>query len=152
MAEKKVELKRRRRVLFLCTTNSCRSQVAEGILRAAAGLEVHSAGAKQTSVHPFAIRVMEEAGVDISSQKSKSVAKFQGQEFDYVITLCGENAKNMCPAFIGQAKHRQHWNFADPADATGSEQEKLDVFRKVRDQIRTRIEVFVKAERESEDE
>jgi arsenate reductase len=154
VAEKKVELKKKKRVLFLCTTNSCRSQMAEGILKAIGknGLEVWSAGTESTSVHPLAAKVMAESGIDISNQESKSVAKFQGQEFDYMITLCGENAKDRCPAFIGQTKHRLHWDFSDPADATGSEQEKLDVFRKIRDQIRTRIEAFVKAERELEDE
>lgn len=144
--EKKVELKRRRRVLFLCTTNSCRSQMAEGILKAMGknGFEVRSAGAEATSVHPLAIRVMAEAGVDISKQSSRSVSQFQGEEFDYAITLCGETATHACPAFIGRAKHRLHWDFPDPADATGSEQERLEVFRKVRDLIEAKMREFVK--------
>ena len=154
MVERKVELKRRKRVLFLCTTNSCRSQMAEGLLKEIGpnGFEVWSAGAQATSVHPLAIRVMTEAGVDISKQRSKSVSQFQGEEFDYVITLCGDSAKDACPAFIGRAKYKLHWDFPDPADATGSEQERLEVFRKVRDQIRTRTEIFVRVERELEDE
>jgi len=154
MAEKKVELKKRKRVLFLCTTNSCRSQMAEGILKAIGknGFEVWSAGAEATPVHPLAIRVMAEAGVDISKQSSKSVSQFQGEEFDYVITLCGDTATNICPAFLGKAEQRLQWNFPDPALAEGSEADRLEVFGKVRDQIKTKIESFVIAERELEDE
>jgi arsenate reductase len=146
MAEEKVGLMRKKRVLFLCTTNSCRSQMAEGILRAAGGngFEADSAGAKPAFVHPLATKVMAEAGIDISNQKSKSVDRFQGQEFDYVITLCGDNARSVCPVFIGKAKHRLHWNFPDPAETKGSEQEKLESFSKVRDQIKERLEEFVK--------
>jgi arsenate reductase len=149
-----VRMKKSKKVLFLCTTNSCRSQMAEGILRAAGGngFEVHSAGAKPTLVHPLTDKVMAEAGVDISKQNSKSVSQFQGEEFDYVMTLCGDNAREVCPAFIGRAEHRLHWDFPDPAEAKGSEEEKLEVFRKVRDQTRTRVEGFVKEEGELEDE
>ena len=135
----------KQRILFLCTTNSCRSQMAEGILKAIGGdeFEVVSAGAKPSYVHPMAIKVMAEIGIDISSQKSKSVAEFVGQEFDYVITLCGDDAKVICPVFIGKAKERLHWNFADPAEAQGSEEEVLSVFRTVRDQIRRKIEKLI---------
>jgi arsenate reductase len=136
----------KQRVLFLCTTNSCRSQMAEGILKAIGGdeFEVESAGAKPYYVHPLAIKVLAEIGIDISSQRSKSVAEFVGQKFDYVITLCGDYAKDACPVFVGKAKERLHWNFADPAEAEGSDTEVLSVFRKVRDQIKTKIEEFLK--------
>jgi len=138
------------RVLFLCTTNSCRSQIAEGILKIMGkdDFEVHSAGVKATSVHPLAIQVMREEGIDISNQKSNVVSEFMGQEFDYVVTLCGVNAKSACPVFVGKAKNRLHWDFSDPAEAEGSQDEKLEVFRKVRDQIRTRTEEFIKESKE----
>ena len=130
----------------MCTTNSCRSQMAEGILKAIGGdeSEVYSAGAKPSSVHPLAIKVMAEVGIDISKQRSKSVEEFAGQQFDYVITLCGDYAEDVCPAFIGPAKERLHWNFVDPAEAEGSEEEVLVIFRKVKDEIKTKIEEFVK--------
>ena len=130
----------------MCTTNSCRSQMAEGILKAVGGdeFEVYSAGTKLSSVHPLAIKVVVEAGIDISDQKSKSVAEFKGGEFDYVITLCGAYAKDACPVFMGKAKYRLHWNFFDPVEAQGSQEEKLKIFRKVRDQIKTKIEEFIK--------
>ena len=135
----------KQRILFLCTTNSCRSQMAEGILKAMGGdeFEVESAGAKPSFVHPLAIKVMAEIAIDITNRKSKSVAEFIGQEFDFVITLCGDYAKDTCPVFIGKAKERLHWNFADPAEAEGSDTEVLSVFIKVRDQIKTRIDKFV---------
>jgi arsenate reductase len=120
--------------------------MAEGFLKTMGkdDLEVHSAGAKATFIHPLATQVMREEGIDISDQRSESVTEFTGQEFDYVITLCGENAKSSCPVFPGKAKNRLHWDFFDPAEAEGSEEEKLQVFRKVRDQIRKKIEKFVK--------
>lgn len=132
----------KRKILFLCTTNSCRSQMAEGILRNFYGnkFEAFSAGAKPSYVHPFAVKVMAEIGIDISNQRSKSVEEFTGQEFDYVITLCGDYAKEVCPVFIGRAKERLHWNFVDPAEAEGSEEEVLTVFRKVRDEIKMKID------------
>lgn len=114
-------------------------------------LKVYSAGAEATSVHPLAREVMREKGIDISDQKSKSVAEFTGQEFEYVITLCGENAKRACPVFWGKARHRLHWDFYDPAEAEGSEEERLRVFRTVRDQIRSKLEEFMK-ERDDRDE
>jgi arsenate reductase len=143
----------KKRVLFLCTTNSCRSQMAEGILKliGKGNFEIYSAGTEATSVHPLARQVMREKGIDISDQKSKSVAEFTGEEFDYVITLCGGNAKRACPVFWGKARHRLHWDFYDPAEAEGSEEEKLRVFRTVRDQIRSKLEKFVK-ERDNRDE
>jgi arsenate reductase len=136
----------KKRVLFLCTTNSCRSQMAEGFLQTLGKdkFEVFSAGAEATSINPIASEVMREAGIDISNQKSKAVPEFMGEEFDYVITLCGKNARRACPVFPGKVKNRLHWDFFDPAEAQGSEEERLRVFRKVRNQIRKKIEKFVK--------
>jgi len=134
------------RILFLCTENSCRSQIAEGVLRHFYGtqFEVYSAGARPSSVHPLAIQVMAEIGIDISKQKSKSVETFYGQDFDYVITLCGDYAKEACPVFTGKVRKTLHWNFIDPAEADGSEEQVLMTFRKVRDEIKAKIEEFVK--------
>ena len=126
------------RVLILCTGNSCRSHMAEGILRAAAGdiLEVHSAGSQPTGrVHPKAIAVLAEIGIDISSHTSKSMNDFLDRDIDTVITVCG-NADQACPVFPGQV-HRHHWPFDDPAHATGTEDEILEQFRRVRDEIQT---------------
>ena len=137
---------KRKRVLFLCTTNSCRSQMAEGFLKAKSKeeFEEFSAGLEATLVHPLAIKVMAEAGIDISNQKSKSVADFVGQEFDYAITLCGEHARSACPVFLGKVGQRLHWDFPDPAEAEGTEEERLEVFRKVRDQIEARLREFIR--------
>ena len=110
--------------------------------------EAYSAGAKPSSVHPLAIRVLTEIGVDVSNHRSKSVEKSVGKEFDYIITLCGEKAKDVCPVFIGKAKQRLHWNFIDPAEAVGNDEEALAVFRKVREEIKTNIEEFVKESKE----
>jgi arsenate reductase len=134
-----------KRVLFLCGTNSCRSQMAEGLLRTLGKGEydAYSAGAEATSVHPLAVQVMAEMGIDISHQKSKSVAKFTGQEFDFTITLCGSTSKTVCPVFLGKVGKRLQWDIADPAEAEGSEEEKLEVFRQVRDQLKTEIERFI---------
>ncbi len=128
------------RVLFLCTHNSARSQMAEGMLRDLAGdrFEVHSAGTEATHLRPLAIQAMGEIGIDIYSQESKTLDRYLGEPFEYVITVCDE-ANEACPFFPG-AKNRLHWSFIDPAQATGSEKERLAVFRKVRDQIRERIE------------
>ena len=123
-------------VLILCTGNSCRSHMAEGILRQAAGdiLDVRSAGSKPAGyVHPKAIQVMAETGIDISGHHSKHMDGFLGQNVDTVITVCG-NADQACPMFPGQV-HRYHWGFEDPAHATGTEEEVLEQFRRVRDQI-----------------
>lgn len=124
-------------VLILCTGNSCRSHLAEGILRAAAGdlLEVASAGSKPAGyVHPKAIAVMQEIGIDISGHTSKHMNDFLSRNVTTVITVCG-NADQACPMFPGQM-NRQHWGFDDPAHATGTEAEILTVFRRVRDEIR----------------
>ncbi len=130
-------------VLILCTGNSCRSHLAEGILRAAAGdlIDVHSAGSKPAGyVHPKAIQVLKEIGLDISGHRSKSMNEFLAQRIDTVITVCG-NADQACPMFPGQV-HRFHWGFDDPAHATGTEEEILATFRRVRDQIRLVFEAY----------
>ncbi len=123
-------------VLILCTGNSCRSHLAESLLRAAAGdlLEVASAGSKPAGyVHPLAIQAMAEVGLDIATHRSKHLEEFLTQDVETVITVCG-NADQVCPIFPGQV-HRHHWGFTDPAHATGTEEEQLAVFRAVRDQI-----------------
>jgi arsenate reductase (thioredoxin) len=123
-------------VLILCTGNSCRSHLAEGILRAAAGelLTVESAGSKPAGyVHPLAVQVMKEIGIDISGHRSKHMNDFLNQPVETVITVCG-NADQACPLFPGQV-NRHHWGFDDPAHATGTEEEILVVFRRVRDEI-----------------
>ena len=132
----------KKRVLILCTGNSARSQMAEGLLRHDAGerFEVESAGTKPGQVRPEAIAVMKELGIDISGHRSKSVDEFAGRNFDYVLTVC-DNAKESCPIFPGHAK-RVHRNFEDPAAAGGSENERLAVFRRVRDQLRDYLRRF----------
>ena len=130
-------------VLILCTGNSCRSHLAEGILRKAAGglLNVQSAGSKPAGyVHPLAIEVMKEIGIDISEHHSKHLNEFLNQDVETVITVCG-NADQACPMFPGQV-NRHHWGFDDPAHATGSNEEKLVVFRRVRDEIRRVFESY----------
>ena len=133
----------KKKVLILCTGNSCRSQMAEGILRHLAGdrFEVVSAGTTPSRVHPLAIKVMAEIGIDISRHRSKAVREFLGQEFDYVITVC-DSAKQSCPVFPGKAV-KIHWSFEDPAGAEGSEEECLKLFHRVRDEIRRKIESFL---------
>jgi arsenate reductase (thioredoxin) len=128
------------RVLFLCTHNSARSQMAEGLLRDLAGdqFEVMSAGTEATHVRPLAVRAMEEIGVDISGQESKTLDRYLDQPFDYVITVC-DDANEACPFFPG-TESRLHWSFEDPSKAEGTEEERLAVFRSVRDRIRSRIE------------
>lgn len=127
------------RVLVLCTHNSARSQMAEGFMRALAGdrFDVQSAGTEATGVHPLAIRAMEEIGIDITGQWSKTLDKFLCQPWDHVITVC-DNANERCPVFPGRAA-RIHWSFEDPSGATGSEEARLNAFRRVRDQIGHRI-------------
>ncbi|MCA1605626.1 MAG: arsenate reductase ArsC [Acidobacteria bacterium] len=129
----------KKRVLILCTGNSARSQMAEGLLRHDAGdhFEVFSAGIEPSYVRPPAIKAMSELEIDISSQRSKSVEEFSSEEFDYVITVC-DNANEHCPLFPGNTK-RIHWSFEDPAAAAGDEAAQLEVFRRVRDQIRGRL-------------
>jgi len=136
----------RRLVLFICTHNSARSQMAEGWLRHLAGdrFEVHSAGTQPAPVRPLAIQVMAEAGVDISAQTSKSLDRYLNQPWDYVITVC-DDANEVCPVFPG-GRYRLHWSFPDPSKASGSPEEQLAVFRQVRDAIRARIEEFVRQE------
>ena len=135
----------KKRVLILCTGNSCRSQMAEGFLRHLGGdrFEVFSAGIKPTEVNPLAIKVMAEVGIDISSHRSKSAMEFIRQQFDYVITVC-DNAKQTCPVFPGKYK-KIHWDLEDPAEASGSEEDRLVVFRKIRDQIQNNISEFLAA-------
>jgi arsenate reductase (thioredoxin) len=129
----------KKRVLILCTGNSARSQMAEGLLRHDAGdrFEVFSAGTKPTQVRPEAITVMQELGIDISSYRSKSVDEFSGQDFDYVVTVC-DNAKASCPVFPGNTK-RIHWSLDDPAAVEGSEEHRRAAFRRVRDELRQRL-------------
>lgn len=131
------------RVLILCTGNSCRSHMAEGILRAAAGdlIEVHSAGSKPAGyVHPKAIAALAEIGIDLSGHSSKSMNEFLDRDIATVITVCG-NADQACPRYPGQVS-RHHWGFDDPAHATGSEEEILAEFRRVRDEIRRVFEAY----------
>ena len=132
----------KKRVLILCTGNSARSQMAEGLLRHDGGerFEVESAGVEPSHVRPQAIEAMREVGIDISGHRSKSVEEFAGREFDYVITVC-DNAKEHCPVFPGKTR-RIHWSFDDPAAAEGDEAERLAVFRRVRDEIRGRLREF----------
>jgi arsenate reductase len=132
----------KKRVLFLCTHNSARSQMAEGLLRKMAGdqFEVFSAGTEETRVHPLAIEAMHESGIDISNQRSKMLEEFQGQQFDYVITVC-DRANESCPIFPGSTE-RIHWSFDDPSAATGTDEQRLRVFRQIRDAIQGRLRMF----------
>ena len=134
------EVAQRTRVLFLCTHNSARSQMAEGLLRHLAGdrFEAHSAGTEATRVRPLAVRAMAEIGVDISGQESKTLDRYVKEPFDHVITVC-DDANEACPVFPG-AKSRLHWSFRDPSRADGTEEERLAVFRMVQDEIRRRID------------
>jgi arsenate reductase (thioredoxin) len=126
------------RVLFLCTHNTARSQMAEGMLRAWGGdrFEAHSAGTTATSVRPEAITVMAELGIDISGHESKAVTRYAGQDFDYAVTVC-EDATEACPYF--PARRGLHWSFEDPSAVEGTEEERLAMFRKVRDEIAARV-------------
>jgi arsenate reductase len=135
----------RKRVLILCTGNSARSQMAEGLFRHLAGdrFEVASAGVAPSHVRPEAIEVMRELDIDISGHRSKSVDEFLGQEFDYVITVC-DNANEQCPVFPGKTK-RIHWSFEDPAAAPGDEAARLAVFRRVRDELAARLQDFTQS-------
>jgi arsenate reductase (thioredoxin) len=130
-------------VLILCTGNSCRSHIAEGILRQSAGalLDVQSAGSKPSGyVHPLTIKVMAEIGIDISSHGSKSMNEFLDKKIETVITVCG-NADQACPVFPGQV-NRHHWPFDDPGQAEGTEEEKFKIFRRVRDEMRRVFEAY----------
>jgi len=130
-------------ILILCTGNSCRSQMAEGFLKSFNGnLEVFSAGTNPSSqVHPKAIQVMKEIGIDISGGYPKNVDQFLDKAFDYVITVC-DNAKETCPVFMGKVKENLHIGFDDPAETRGSEEEMLSEFRRIREEIRERFQQF----------
>jgi arsenate reductase len=132
----------KKRVLFLCTGNSARSQMAEGLLRHNAGdrFEVFSAGTHPKGMHPRSIEVMREVGIDISAQRSKDVTSYANEKFDYVITVC-DRAKQECPVFPGAEP--VHWGFDDPADAR--EDKQLAIFRRVRDEIQQRLNLFLLA-------
>ena len=137
------------RVLFLCTGNSCRSQMAEGFLRSLAGdrFDVLSAGTDPVPVHPGAIEAMSEVGIDISTHHSKAVKDFLGQHFAYVITVCNR-ASERCPIFPGAVK-RFEWNFPDPAAVTGPDSERRRAFQETRDQIADRIRDLLATEMSS---
>lgn len=126
-----------KKILILCTGNSCRSQMAEGFLKSLdKNLQVFSAGTKPSDkINPFAIKAMKEIGIDISNGIPENVEKYLSQSFDYVITVC-DNAKETCPVFMGDVKHRLHIGFDDPADAVGTEEEVMPVYRRVRDEIK----------------
>jgi arsenate reductase len=131
------------RILVLCTGNSARSQMGEGLFRdeGGGGYEVSSAGTKPSQVRPEAIAVMREIGIDISGNRSKSVDEFAGQAFDFVVTVC-DSARDNCPVFPGATK-RIHWSLEDPAAVEGPEDERLAAFRRIRDQLRERVKAFV---------
>lgn len=133
----------KKKILILCTGNSCRSQMAEGFLKTLdPELEVYSAGTDPSGqVHPKAVSAMQEVGIDISDGYPKSVDRFIDKPFDYVITVC-DSARETCPVFTGKVIHRIHIGFEDPAEATGSEEEVMNVFRKVRDEIREQFHAF----------
>jgi arsenate reductase (thioredoxin) len=132
-----------RKVLFLCTGNSCRSQMAEGWLRHYAGdrVQVFSAGTKPAGLNSMAVAVMRESGIDISGHRSKHLDELAKEDFLFVITVC-DSAREACPVFPG-ALYQLHWSFEDPAAATGTEENKLDLFRKVRDEIAEQMREFV---------
>jgi arsenate reductase len=133
----------KQRVLFLCTHNSARSQMAEGFLRSLAGdrFEAASAGTEATRVHPLAIRVMGEVGIDLAGHSSKTFDPFLAQPWDWVITVC-DNANERCPVFPARAM-RLHWSFEDPSAAVGSEEQRLEVFRRIRDEISAQIRSWI---------
>ena len=134
----------KKKVLFLCTGNSCRSQMAEGWLRHLAGdqFDVVSAGTHPVGLNPYAVEVMQEVNVDISNHASERVDPYLEQRFDYVITVC-DRAQENCPIFPG-ASSMLHWSFDDPAKAKGTFEQQIDVFRKIRDEIAERIRRFIK--------
>jgi arsenate reductase len=133
------------RIIVLCTGNSCRSQMAEGLIRSfGRDKEVYSAGTDPADhVHPKAISVMNEIGIDISYHRPKTVDIFLNDSFDYVLTVC-DDARENCPVFTADVKHRIHIGFPDPAKATGTEEEIMNVFREVRDKIYKEMRLFVK--------
>ena len=135
------------RILILCTGNSCRSQMAEYILRNLdPTLEICSAGTHPASrVHPKAIAAMNELGIDLTGAVPKNVDRYLNEPFDYVITVC-DNAKETCPIFLGNVRHRVHLGFQDPAEVTGSDSDVMTAFRRVRDEIRSRFQTFYSTE------
>jgi len=135
---------RKQKVLFLCTGNSARSQMAEGLLRSMAGdrFEVFSAGIEPAGLNPLAVKAMAEIGIDISRHRSKHAKEYLGQGFAYLVTVC-DDANEHCPIFPGVV-YRCHWGLEDPALATGTDGERLAVFRRVRDEIKARLEEFVR--------
>lgn len=135
------------RVLFLCSGNSARSQMAEGLLRSFGGVdfEIHSAGTEPKELHPLAVEVMRETGIDIAGHESKSLECFLGHQFDYIITVC-DRARDSCPTFPGD-NQRIHWGFEDPAAVIGTRAEQLAVFRRVRNEISERLRVWVTVQR-----
>jgi len=135
------------RILILCTGNSCRSQMAEYLLRSFdTTLDVQSAGTHPASrVHPKAIAAMNELGIDLSGAFPKSVDRFINESFDYVITVC-DNARETCPVFLGKVHHRLHIGLEDPAEATGTDADVMTVFRRVRDEIKRRFQTFYSTE------
>lgn len=132
-----------KKVLFICTKNSARSQMAEGLVNHdfSGKIQAFSAGTEPSTVHPLAIEAMKEIGIDITRQKSKSLEEFQDQAFDLVVTLC-DQAAEACPVFFGGTR-RRHLGFPDPAAAQGSKEEKLNAFRQVRDQMRLRVRELI---------
>jgi len=132
-----------KRILIICTGNSCRSQMAEGLLKKAdPTLEVFSAGSKpEKEVNPFAIRVMHEKGIDISQGRPDHIDQYSHQDFDFVITVC-DHAREACPVFTGKVKNQYHFGFEDPAAATGTDEEKLDKYREIRDLIDKKLSDF----------
>jgi len=131
------------RVLFLCTANSARSQIAEGLLRflGKEDFEAYSAGSEPRSLNPLTVQVMEEIGIDISGQRAKHLNEFLDQQFDYVITVCDQANEN-CPTFPGDP-NRIHWSYPDPVAAEGGEEAQLKAFRKVRDELRERLHLWI---------
>jgi arsenate reductase len=136
-----------KRILVLCTGNSARSQMGEGLFRKEGGAdyEVASAGTAPSRVRPEAVAVMNEIGIDISGHRSKSIDEFTGQHFDYVVTVC-DNARDQCPVFPGRAE-RIHWSLEDPAAVQGSEPERLAAFRRIRDQLHQKVREFFASSR-----
>lgn len=131
------------RALFVCTGNSARSQMAEGLLRwlGADRFDAHSAGTEPKGVNPLAVRAMAELGIDISHHESKSIERYTDQPWDYVITVC-DRAAETCPVFVG-GRQRLHWSFPDPASVSGPESARMEAFRSVRDALAERIKQFV---------
>jgi len=136
-------MQRKPRVLFLCTHNAARSQMAEGILRhlSQGSVEVYSAGTEPSAVHPLAVRALGEMGIDISGQRSKPVREFAGQSFDFVATLC-EGARELCPIFPGDPE-RVHWGFRDPGAVTGTDEERLRAFKQTARELTARLRPFL---------